>query len=167
MVADTVVLQRSEVGEPNPGRRALVALAAVVLVTVSAGVALLVTADSSEKVGEFDLEEEAVPYAEEVLERGFRPVSADAIRGYLVPGVVSDEDLETFVDTMLEFAGELTDDYEIVDHQLGDVSIPPGKTVESVDFVVRAEFERRSGRLILTISDVDGELKLVGFRFNV
>jgi len=166
MVANTLVLQRSEVGEPNPGGKTLAVLAAVVLLTVGAGVALLATTDTSEKVGNFDVEEEAVPYAEEIIQDAFRPVSADAIRSYLAPGIVSDEDLETFIGTMLDLTGELTDNYEIIEHQLAEYPIPTGKTVESVDFVVRAAFEKRSGYLIMTISDVDGELKLVGFRFN-
>lgn len=167
MVADTVVLQRSEVGEPAPGANALAALAFVVLATVGAGVALLVTADTSEKVGQFDLEEEVLPYAEQIIEDAFQPPSADALRNHLAPGIVSESDLTLFVDTLTSAAGGLTDDHRVDDYHFDEYPIPPsGERSEAVSLRILGEFEKRAGQLILTIADIDGELRLIGFNFQ-
>lgn len=166
--ARTLVLQRSEVEGGTLGSRAVAALAAVVVVTVAVGSILIAaSASQTEKVGSYDLNPEVMNYAREIIEDGFRPVSRDVLRDYLAPGVASDDDVDGVITAMLDLVGELTDDYEIVDHHFATYTIPTtGDSVESVDLLIRAQFEKRPGQLILTIADVDGELALVGFHFN-
>lgn len=166
MVAGTVVLQRAEVGEPRPGGRKLVSLAAVVIVTVVVGATLLVAADTSEKVGRFDFYDEVLPYADQVLEEAFQPPSVDAIRSHLAPGVVSENDLTTIVEAMVDVVGGITNDYKVDDHHFDNYPISPGKTVEAVSLRIVGQFEKRPGQLVLTLADVDGELRLIGFNFN-
>lgn len=166
MVANTVVLQRSEVGVPPLGRSAVLVLSAVVTATIGSGIALLALADNTDRVGDFELQAEVIPYAEQVLVDGFRPISEEGVRLHLAPELVADEEIDSVLAAMQDLVGGLTDDYEIVDHRLSAYPLPSGRTVESVDLLVRAEFEKRPGELILTISDIDGELRLIGFHFN-
>ncbi len=141
-------------------------MAGVVAATIGIGIAVLALVDNSEKVGDFDLDAQVIPYAEQVIADGFQPVSAQGLRLHLAPEVVSGQELDSILGAMEDLLGALTNDYEIVAYQLTEYPLPSGRSVESVDLFLRAEFEKRSGELILTISDIDGELRLIGFHFN-
>ena len=164
MAAHTLVLRRSDVGEPGPRKRTIVPLVAVVAIILGAGVALLATAeDPTTKVGAFAVDEEVIPYAERVITEALADPSFVPLRDFVDAGVVTDAELRTFLTGFGDAYGGATDDYRIIDRERLTPTLPDGTTVDAVALRFAMRFEKRSGQLDLVIADVRGELRLIGF----
>jgi hypothetical protein len=169
MVAGTVVVRQSGLGHDRLTARSIVALSAVVVLTLAAGVSSL-AADHSrgdDSVGAFAIREDVIPYADRVIADGLRLPSVDGLRTHLAPGIVSDDDLATFVATFSDATGGMTDDYQFVDEHRDTYTLPSGARVEAVTFRIDAQFVKRPGELELAVADVEGQLRLIGFHFAV
>lgn len=165
LAARTVVAPRAEADEPPAGPRTWGVLAGVVVLTVAVGVAQLLTSGAGGTANGFSVQDDAVPYAKELIADAFQPPSVDALRSRLLPGFISDDDLSSLVSLIDSEAGSVTRCDEPVTTQSGVVTIRPGLTASAVDLEFSCAFEKGPGRLTTRVGDVDGKLQLLGVWF--
>ena len=167
-VAKTVVLQRAEVTKDRIPQRSAFILTMLVFATfLGSGILYAQSVEAEGRVGAFDIDAEVVPYTRQVIKDGFRPVSIDGIQAHLIPGLVDDAELDRTLVYMLDAAGELTHEFEVVNTEAAELQISPTLTTRVVNVHYVAEFEKGLGQLSIAVADIDGELKLVGFLFRL
>ena len=164
MAAKTLVLRRSDVDEPALAKRSMLALVAVVAITLGAGVALLSTAEvRTAKVGVFDVEGDVIPYGERVIVEALAAPSFETLRSFVEADVVSDEELRTFLEGFGGRYGGATEDHRIISRERLTPTLPDGTTIDAMSVRFAMQFTKRPGQLDLVIADIRGELRLIGF----
>lgn len=166
-VAKTVVLQRADVTKESfPARWSMILAGVVVATFVGSGFLYAQSLEAETRLGAFDIETEVVPFTELVIEDGLRPATLDGMRTHALAELFPEADLERLMEYMSTEVGELTEEYERNDTEKAELRLGRG-TEDVVNVLYEAKFEKGPGHFLISVADVDGELKMIGFRFWV
>lgn len=167
LVAKTRVVRRDDVRETAPVQaRAGFLLGALTVVTLGIGaVSWAATSDDDDddRVGASDYETDVVPLVDRTMDVVFRDPSADDLVALFAPGVATADEVEQSLESVGAGVGALDGEPRIVEHEVfEDQQVPGiGDDIDVVRVRLEATFENGPGDVVITLCDIDGDLRLL------